>query len=116
RLLDEVRNLMAQRVDLQDQLDPEALVLPQIDQAVENRLPIPVPCEIVVGDEIVRYALRGMGAHDRFDVIGGPIARSTALDIDDRAEAALEGAAAAGVEARVMAHDPRHHVARQRGY
>src|SRR5208337_2004030 len=35
RLLDEVRNLMAQRVDLQDQLDPEALVLPQIDQAVE---------------------------------------------------------------------------------
>ena len=35
RLFDEVRNFVAQRVDLQDQLDLEALVLPQIDQAVE---------------------------------------------------------------------------------
>ena len=104
---------MAQRVDLQDQLDLEALVLPQIDQAVENRLPVPVPGEIVVGDEIVVNALSGVGAHDGFDVIGGPIARLAALDIDDRAEAALEGAAAAGVEARVMADDPPYHFPRQ---
>ena len=115
RLLDEVRDPVAQRVDLQDQLDPEAFVLAQIDQAVEDRLPIAVPGEIVVGDEIMGYALGRVGAHDRFDVVGGAVARLAALDVDDRAEAALERAAAAGVEARVMADHPRHHMARQHG-
>ena len=57
RLLDEARNLVAERVDLQDQLDRNALVLPQIDQPVEDRLPVAVAGEIVVGDEIVVDAL-----------------------------------------------------------
>ena len=116
RLLDEARNFVAERVDLKDELDRDALVLPEIDQPIKDRLPVAVAGEIVVGDEIVVDALGVIGAHDRFDVIGGPIARLAALDIDDRAEAALERAAAAGVEARVMADDPSHHFFRQHGY
>ena len=115
RLLDEPRNLVAQRVDLQDQPDLEALAA-QLDQPVENRLPVAVAREIVVGDEIVRNALSRIGAHDRLDVVRGAVARLAALDVDDGAEAALERAAAAGVEARVMADDPRHHLARQHGH
>jgi hypothetical protein len=115
RFLDESRDLVAERVDLKDQLDRNALVGPQIDQAVEDRLPVAVPREIVVGDEIVVDALGVIGAHDRFNVIGAPIARLAALDIDDRAEAALERAAAAGIEARMMADDPPHDFLRQHG-
>ena len=87
----------------------------EIDQPVEDRLPVAVAGEIVVGDEIVVDALGVIGAHDRLDVIGAPIARFAALDIDDRAEAALERAAAAGVEARMMADDPPHDFLRQYG-
>src|SRR4029077_4024357 len=113
RLLDEAWDLVAERVDLKDQLDRDALVFPKIDQAIEDRFPVAVPSEIVVGDEIVVDALRVIGAHDRLDVIGAPVARLAALDIDDRAEAALEWTAAAGVEARMMADDPPHNFLRQ---
>ena len=108
RLLDEVRNAVAQRVDLKQKLDVEVLALAQFDQPVEDRLPVAVAGEIVVGDEEPRDALRGVGAHDRLDIVRRAVARLAALDIDDGAELALERAAAAGVEARVMAGDPRH--------
>ena len=45
-------------------------LLAQLDQAVEDRLPVLVAREIVVGDEEARDALRGIGAHDRLDVVG----------------------------------------------
>ena len=51
-LLDEVRNLVAPGVDLDgepDRLDP--LDLAQMDDPVEDRLPVLVAGEIVVGDE-----------------------------------------------------------------
>ena len=113
RLLDEARNAVAERVDLQQQPDLEALVLAQLDQAVEDRLPVPVAGEIVVGDEEARDVLRGVGAHDRLDVVGGAVARLAALHVDDGAEAALERAAAAGVEAGVVAGHAGHDLARQ---
>ncbi len=113
RLLDEIRNAVAQRVDLQQQLDVEFVALAQFDQPVEDRLPIAVAGEIVVGDEKPRNALRRIGAHDRLDVVGRAVARFAALHIDDGAEAALERTAAAGIEARIMAGDPRHHRTRQ---
>src|SRR4029077_126913 len=99
RLLDEARDLVAERVDLEQKPDPEAVLLAQFDQAVEDRLPVAVAGEIVVGDEKAGDVLRGVGAHDRLDVVGGAIARLAPLDVDDGAEAALERAAAAGVEA-----------------
>ena len=113
RLLDEARNAVAERVDLQQEPDLEALDFAQFDQAVEDRLPIAVAGEIVVGDEEARDALSGVGAHDRLDVVGGSIARLPPLDVDDGAEAALERAAAPGVEARVMSGHPRDDGARQ---
>ena len=45
----------------------------------------------------------GIGAHDRLDVVGRAITRLATLDVDDGAEAALERAAAPGVEARIGA-------------
>ena len=115
RLLDEARNPVAERIDLKDELDRNALVLAEVDQPVEDRLPVAVAGEIVVGDEIVVDALGVIGAHDRLDVVGGAVARLAALDVDDGAEAALERTAAAGVEAGVMADDPPDHFLRQHG-
>ena len=115
RLLDEARDAVAERVDLQQEPDPEALLLAQLDQPVEDRLPVAVAGEIVVGDEEAGDPLRGVGAHDRLDVVGRAVAGLAALDVDDGAEAALIGAAAAGVEARVMSGDLGHHRARQHG-
>ncbi len=104
---------MAERVDLQQQADLEAFLLAQLDQPIEDRLPVAVARIIVVGDEEAGDVLLGIGAHDAFDIVGGAIARLAALHVDDGAEAALERTAAAGIEARIMAGDARHHLARQ---
>ena len=124
RLLDEVRDAMAERVDLQDQLDPEFVAFAQFDQPVEDRFPVAVAGEIVVGDKKACYALRGIGAHDRLDVVGGAVARYAPLHVDDGAEAALKRAAAAGIEARIfreheldqVGRQDRRHRARQFGH
>src|SRR3984957_12039036 len=113
RLLDEVRDLVAERVDLEKEPDPEAVLLPQFDQPIEDRLPVAVAGKIVIRDEEARNALRSIGAHDRLDVVRRPIARLAPLDIDDGAEAALERAATSGVETCVVARHSRHHLARQ---
>ena len=104
---------MAQRVDLKEQPDAEPVLLAQLDQAIENRLPIAVAREIVVGDEEPGDALRRIVAHDLLDVVGGAITRLAALHVDDGAEAALERAAAAGIKAGVMAGDAGDRPARQ---
>jgi hypothetical protein len=77
----------------------QPLRLAQVDEAVEKILPVPVAGEIVVGDEEGLDALGEVLAHDRLEVVGGAEAALAALDVDDRAETALEGAAAAQVEA-----------------
>ena len=51
RFLDEIRDAMTERVDLQDQLDPEFVALAQLNQPVEDGFPVAVPGEIFVGDE-----------------------------------------------------------------
>ena len=113
RLLDEIRNAMAERVDLQDQLDAEFFAFAQFDQPVEDGFPVAVAGEIVVGDEKPGDALRRIGAHDRLDVVGGAVARYAALDVDDGAEAALKRAAAAGIEAGIFREHELDQVARQ---
>ena len=105
RLLNEIRNAMAARVDLQDQLDPEFFALAQLDQPVEDRFPVAIAGEIVVGDEKPRDALCRIGADDRLDVVGAAVTRYAALHVDDGAEAALKRAAAAGIEARIFRED-----------
>ena len=65
-------------------------------------LPVPVAGEIVVGDEEGLDPLREILADDRLEVVGGAEAALAPLDVDDRAEAALERAAAAEIEARPL--------------
>src|SRR5262249_52622779 len=89
-LLDEIRNAMTERVDLQDQLDSEFFALAQLDQPVEDGFPVAVASEIVVRDKKARDALRRISAHDRFDIVGGAVTRDAALHVDDGAEAALK--------------------------
>ena len=81
---------MAERVNLQKKSDLEAFLFAQLDQAIEDRLPVAVAREIVVGDEEARDVLFGIGAHDAFDIVGRAVARLAALHIDDGAEAALD--------------------------
>ena len=58
RLLDEVRNLVAERVDLDGEAELGKFAVAQLDQPVEQDLPVAVAGEIVVGDEEPLDALR----------------------------------------------------------
>ena len=81
----------------------------QIAEAVEDRLPVLVAREVVVGDEVAHDALGDVGADQALDIVGGAEARLAPLHVDDGAEAALEGAAAPGVEAGDRAAVTAHH-------
>src|SRR5207302_102212 len=50
-LLDEISNPVAQRIDLDEQSDLDLFLLPQIDEAIEDRFPVPIAGEIIVRDE-----------------------------------------------------------------
>jgi hypothetical protein len=113
RLLDEMRNAVTQRVDLQDQPDLEILAFAQFDQAVEDRFPVAVAREVIVGNEKPRNALRRIGANDGFDIVGTAVPRLASLDVDDRAKAALKRTATTGVEAGILRRYQRDHVSRQ---
>ena len=110
RLVDEARDAMALGVDLDEQGDLDALVLLELDDPVEELLPMAVAGHVVVGDEERRDALLVVLADDRFEVVDVAEPALAALHVDDGAERALERAAAAEIEARLLAL-----VARQRG-
>ena len=59
---------------------------------------MPISREIIVGDEEPDHAFFQMRAQQPLDVVSGPVARLAPLHVDDRAEAALERAAAPGIE------------------
>ena len=61
---------MTERVDLNDETDLELFVLTELDQPVEDRFPIFVACEVVVGDEERMQSLFDINADDAFDVEG----------------------------------------------
>src|SRR5437763_2538111 len=114
-LVDESPNLVRHRVDLRDDLDRQAFYFAHSDQPVENRLPVSVAGEVIVRDEEVVYALREIGAHELFDIVRAAHARFAPLDIDDRAKAAQERTAAAGIEARANAAGATDDIDRQIG-
>ena len=103
RLLDEVRDLVAERVDLDHEADIHAVLFAQLDDPVVDRFPVLVAREIVVGDEEALHALRPVHAQDLLDRVRRAVARLASLHVDDGAERALEGAAAPGIEARHVA-------------
>jgi len=97
-LLDEVRQLVAERVDLDDEAVAELLRLAQIDEPIKDQLPVLVAGEIVVSDEEGAQALRVVFVHDALDVVRRAAALLAPLHVDDGAERVLIGAAAAGIE------------------
>ena len=112
RLLDEVRNAVAQRVHLDGEADVHAF-LAQRDHPVEQRFPVAVAGEIVVGDEEALDALRDVLADDLLQIVGRAEAALAALHVDDGAERALIGAAAAEIDAGQRAGRAAHMLARQ---
>ena len=112
RLLDEVRDLVAERVDLDGEADPDFLVL-QGDHPVEQDLPVGVAGEVVVGDEEPVDALLPVRPDDLLEVVGRAEAALAALHVNDGAERALVGAAAAEVDAGIGAGGSFDMLARQ---
>ena len=96
--VDEVRQRVTERVDLNDEAQFELFNFAQIDEPVEDRLPILVTSEVVVGDEEGAQPLRVIFPHDFVDVVRRAAARFSALHVDDSTERALIRTAAAGVE------------------
>src|SRR5215469_10919221 len=97
--LDEVRDAVAEGIDLDDEVELEPFLLTQRNEAIHDRLPVLVAGEIVVGDEEAVDPLGDIRPDDRLDIFGRAPARLPPLDIDDGAEGALVGAAAPGIEA-----------------
>ena len=114
-LLDEIRNLVTERVDLDGDAEIHVLAQPQLDDAVEDRLPVLVAREIVVRDQEAADAVPVILPDERLDAVGRAPARFASLHVDDGAERALERAAAAGVEARMLIERPPGEVRRQIG-
>jgi len=92
-----MRDAVTQRIDLDDEFDVHPGAFAQRDEAVEDRFPILVAREVVVGDEETVHAVRNVAADDLFDIVGAAPARLASLHVDDGAEAALERTAAAGI-------------------
>ena len=102
-LLNKVRNAVTQRVDLDREGELQIVGRAHRDQPVGQLLPIAVAGEIVVGNEEPADPPRIMLADAAFEVVGGPVPTLSALHVDDRAERALVGAAAAEIDARKRA-------------
>ena len=70
RLRDEVFDFVTKRVDLDHQAERNPVLLPEVDQAIEDRFPLLVAREIVVGDEEFVDALPPVETHEMLDVVG----------------------------------------------
>src|SRR5262249_46963535 len=90
---------MAHGVDLHDDIYLQPVAPLQRDNAVEDRLPVPISGKIVIGNKETADALRCMHANQTLDVVGTAMPRFASLDIDDGAEAAAKGTSASRVEA-----------------
>ena len=115
-LLDEFRDLVAQRIDLNHQADADTLFRPQSDDAVKDGLPVLVAGEVVIGDEEAVNPFRPVLPDDPLDVVGRAPSRFPSLHVNDGAERALVRAAAAGIEGRVIARRALDVLAQQEGY
>ena len=69
-LFDKVRQLMTQRIDLDDKTDIQFFGLAKVDQFVEDDLPVLVSGKIVISYKERMQALSDVGADDLFNVLG----------------------------------------------
>ena len=114
RFFDEIRNLVAKRVDLDCKAKAGKLGLAQIiNEAVEQQFPIAITREIVIRDEEAFDALRVILADDLFEIVGRAKPPLAALHVDDDAERALIRAASPEVDAGQRSRGPLHVLPRQ---
>src|SRR5437016_8503936 len=104
---------MTERIDLNDEINLQLIAFAQLDETIENRLPILVPCEVVVGYEEAMDALRHICAHYSLAVICRAKARLAALHVDDRAERALIGTTAPSIQTGIRARGPQDALRRE---
>ena len=93
RFFDEARNLVAHRIDLDHQADRDLVDLAQLGEPVEDRFPVLVAGEIVVGDEEAGDALRQF-SRTTFSSRRRSGSGLAALHVDIVAERSLERTAA----------------------
>src|SRR6516162_7322195 len=94
-LLDEVRDTVTQRVHLYREADLQALADPQLDHPIKERLPMAIAREVIIGDEEPSVTLAVVFTDRALEIVRRAKPALAALDVDDRAERALVGAAAA---------------------
>src|SRR5262249_24806779 len=94
-------------------MNPEAKLFAQFNDAVEDRFPIAIAREVVVGDEVGGDAGAVIGTDNRFHVVGRAVARFASLHFDDGAEATVEGASAPRIEGADIAQILPNHTLRQ---
>src|SRR6185312_13108833 len=113
RFFDEVRNLVAERVDLDCKSKTRKLGLAQMNKAVEQQFPIAIPREIIIRYEEAFDALRMILANDLFEIVGRTKPALAPLHIDDGAERALIWAASPEIDAGERSRGPPHVLSRQ---
>jgi hypothetical protein len=76
--LDEPLDLVGYGIDLNREADGQPFAFAQCDQTVDNWLPVPIACKVVVGDEEALDALRQVAPDDALDVVGASISAKCA--------------------------------------
>ena len=99
-LVDEIGNAVALGIDLDDEFDLEPAVLAKLDQPVEKASQFLLRARLSSVMKKPSMPCAEVLAHDRLEIVRRPEAALAALHIDDGAEGALIGAAAAQIEAR----------------
>src|SRR6266404_9382801 len=92
-LFNEVRDLVAQRIDLDHQTDADAPLRAQFDDAVKDGLPVLIAGEVVISDKEAMNAFRPVLPYDALDIVRRAPSRFSSLHVDDGAERALVWAA-----------------------
>src|SRR5207245_2529971 len=110
-LLDEIRDAVAQRIDLDREADIQAC-LAQGDHPIKQRLPVPVAGEIVVGDEEALDALRAIFPDDPLQIVRRAEPALAALHVDNCAERTLIRAPAAEIDTGERTRGAAHMLAR----
>ena len=103
---------MAKRVHLDREADVQSF-LAQRDHPVEQRFPVAVAGEIVVGDEEALDALRDIRADDGFQIVRRAETALAPLHVYDGAERALIGTAASEIDAGQRTRRAAHVLLRQ---
>ena len=93
-----VWNFVTGSVSLQREMNLETGRRPELDDPVENRLPVMVTGEIIISDEKVPHALGVSRTDDLLYIACCSESGLPALHVDDGAEAAIEGASTACVK------------------